>query len=187
MNKSYHEATVHKNAMKLYKQYRKPAFSRYGDRRMLEVCSSSYAWREAKQRARVEYIFGRLEYKGLVALRVEPDDYYDMDDLKGDIFNPNFRDDIKPEVLKREEEEFEERVHRMGVYGIIAEYRKDENAKWEHADSCCGFIGDDWSGSGYDIDLMSSAIDALLGIDHQQGELFDVLDMIFAFDEKQAA
>lgn len=52
-----------------------------------------------------------------------------------------------------------ERANRDGMWGIESQFW--DGAEWQYADSCWGFIGDDWKGSGYDVDLMASALDAL--------------------------
>ena len=49
-------------------------------------------------------------------------------------------------------------VNREGVWGIVGEYFDGE--RWRHADSCFGFVGDDWKNSGYDTDIMRATVDA---------------------------
>ena len=46
-----------------------------------------------------------------------------------------------------------------GVHVVITQYWDGET--WQDADSCGGFIGEDWNDSGYDTDMMESALDAL--------------------------
>lgn len=81
---------------------------------------------------------------GDVRLRILPDNDVDMDNLKGDC------------LTQREENEFEKRISSDGVWGIVGEYWDGSN--WQHADSCWGFVGDDWRNSGYDFDIMRSAL-----------------------------
>ena len=88
-----------------------------------------------------------------------PDNCLQMDDLKGDCFNPHVNSDINPNRLAREEREFEDRVYREGVWGFRAEYWNGE--EWIETDSIWGFVGDDFIGSGYDDDLVESALDSL--------------------------
>lgn len=88
-----------------------------------------------------------------------PDCCVEMDDLKGDSFNPDLHDDINRNRLAREEREFEERVSRDGVWGYRAEYWN--GSEWIETDSIWGFVGDDFNESCYDDDLMDSALDAL--------------------------
>ena len=49
-------------------------------------------------------------------------------------------------------------MNRQGVWGIVGEYFDGE--VWQHADSCFGFVGDDWKNSGYDTDIMQATLDA---------------------------
>ena len=95
-----------------------------------------------------------------VRLRVEWDGHCSIDDLKGDCFNPKYVDHISADRLKREEKEFEERVALEGVFGIIGEYLCPCCGEWANADSCWGFVGDDWQGSGYDHDVMLTAVES---------------------------
>jgi len=88
-----------------------------------------------------------------------PDHFCDMDDLKGDCFNPDVNGNINRNRLAREEREFEERVASEGVWGFRAEYWN--GAEWVETDSIFGFVGDDFIGSGYDDDLIESALDGL--------------------------
>jgi hypothetical protein len=55
-----------------------------------------------------------------------------------------------------------ERARHAGVWGLKAEYRNEATDQWEETDSVYGFIGDDWKRSGYDADLMRSALAARL-------------------------
>lgn len=109
----------------------------------------------------IREVFEGLESLGLVRLDIRPDDTADMEDLKGDCYNPDVNPDISPSRLAREEKEFEDTVNRDGVYGLIGEYRTDEGEEWNHADSCWGFVGEGYKDSGYDTDIMSATISAL--------------------------
>ena len=92
-----------------------------------------------------------------VRLRIEPDYDADFDFLCGDSFNPDVNPDIQPHVLERQEKEFLDLVNREGVYGIIGEYRCPCCGEWNQADSCWGFVGDDWH--EVDVDIMSATLD----------------------------
>lgn len=93
-----------------------------------------------------------------VRLKIVPDEYADMDDLKGDSFNPAVNDNIPAARLAREEKEFENKVNRDGVWGVIGEYWNGE--KWIVSDSRFGFVGDDWKESGYDDDIKACTLAA---------------------------
>ncbi len=93
-----------------------------------------------------------------VRLQIIPDDCCDMDNLKGDTYNRKANPDIQESRMAREEKEFEERVDRDGVWGVVGEFWN--GSKWTQADSCFGFVGDDWKGSGYDDDIKRATLDA---------------------------
>lgn len=114
------------------------------------------AWRKAEWDEVSEPEFGE------VRLRVVPDDCVDVDDLFGDTFNPKVNPEIPLARLERERKAEIDRVNRDGVWGIIGEYFDGES--WQHADSCFGFIGEDWKDSGYDVDIMSQTLDAVSSV-----------------------
>jgi hypothetical protein len=66
-----------------------------------------------------------------------------VDDLKGDMFNPECCPDIHIDDLKKQEKEFEQIVSYHGVYGYSLERWNPKIDKgWEHIDSCWGFVGE---------------------------------------------
>lgn len=82
-----------------------------------------------------------------------------MDDLKGDIFSRKANPDIPESRMTREEKAFEEKVNQRGVYGLIGEYKCPCCGEWKQADSCWGFVGNDYG--GYEYDIMQATLDAL--------------------------
>ena len=117
----------------------------------------------ALRAAKVQSAFDALEDE-TVRLRIVPDDYVGLDDLFGDTYNPDANPDIPIKQMEREKQEEIDRINRDGVWGVIGEYF--DGCNWQHADSCFGFVGDDWRDSGYDIDIMESALDALAELEH---------------------
>ena len=97
-------------------------------------------------------------HEGNVAFLAVPDDCADFDDLCGDSFNPEVNTDIPAKRLEQERKDFLDKVNREGVWCYQSFFR-DAQGEWEHADSICGIVGDEMS--GYDIDLMRSALSAL--------------------------
>ena len=95
--------------------------------------------------------------RGDVRLRMVPDEMCSLEDLEGDCFDSKANPDISASKLHRDREEFIAKVNREGVWGIIGEYFDGE--AWKHADSCFGFVGDDWKNSGYDTDIMRATLD----------------------------
>ena len=96
--------------------------------------------------------------RGNVRVRVVPDELCSLDDLEGDCFNPKANPDNSASRLERDRKEFIEKVNAEGVWGIIGEYFDGE--AWQTADSCFGFVGDDWKHSGYDTDIMHGTLHA---------------------------
>lgn len=94
-------------------------------------------------------------------LQVEPDDSVDLDNLIGDAFDPNVNQAIKPEKLKEQKQHEIDRINRDGVWGVISEYKCPACGSWKTADSCWGFIGDDYKDSGYDLDVMEETLNKL--------------------------
>lgn len=52
-----------------------------------------------------------------------------------------------------------QRIERDGVCGVVAEYR-DPDLGWTHADSCWGYVGDDWKSDA--VSFMAEAMRALV-------------------------
>ena len=94
-----------------------------------------------------------------VRLLIEPDQSYSMKDLKGDMFDPKINKDVKPEILAKQEKDFEERVSQQGVWGIVGQYKCPCCGEWKSTDSVWGFVGDDWEESGYDEDIMNNTME----------------------------
>lgn len=70
------------------------------------------------------------------------DKYADIDDLKGDTYNPKVNIDIDPKQLLKEEREFERLVDSSGVFGYALErWNTDIGQGWNTVDSCFGFVG----------------------------------------------
>lgn len=97
-------------------------------------------------------------HEGNVAFVVLPDEGADFEDLCGDSFNPEVNTDIPAKRLEQERKDFFDKVNREGVW-CYDSYFRDAQGEWEHADSICGIVGGEMS--GYDVDLMRSALSAL--------------------------
>lgn len=67
--------------------------------------------------------------------------------------------DLSRERRDRIKREISDRIERKGLWGIESQVFTLADG-WTHCDSVWDFIGDDWSGSGYDLDLMRAALDA---------------------------
>jgi hypothetical protein len=175
-----------------YRRARAPSFSRYGDRRLY-----AYGARSALQQARYALeaqaraiVWDRhdgftigdgdrhiddapgtsLDCPGAVRLRLVPDDCMSFDDLAGDTYTAELHPEIPRSVMDRERQAYIDKINAEGVWGVVGEYWN--GLEWEHADSCFGFVGDDWRGSGYDQDIMSATLSALG--DHQANQARDL-------------
>lgn len=93
----------------------------------------------ALQNAKTRYRWEDMQARGVVALRVLPDNDPDL----------SWADE---KTLKR--------AGCDGVWGLVAEYRCSCCYSWLVADSVWGFVGDDWRDSGYDTSLMEAAMEA---------------------------
>ena len=164
-----------------YRKQRRPLFSPYNDRHQWPPIPASSALIQARYDVANNatrqvwddangYVCPMYDAKddpeentygqGLVRIVEHPDEFCsDIDDLLGDSFTPRHNPDIKPEILERERQEQIARVERDGIWGYVAEFW--DGSAWEHADSIWGFISDDFASSGYEPDLMQSALDAL--------------------------
>ena len=113
----------------------------------------------AKRKAHILEQWEQAESLELVRLRIEPDEMVDLDDLLGDMYNPDVNPDIEPEKLEQEKKWELDRIDRDGVWGVIGEYKCPICGHWVQVDSCWGFVGDDWKESGYDIDIMAETLE----------------------------
>lgn len=94
---------------------------------------------------------------GLVQIIMVEDQHYNFEDLCGDMFNPEVCPDIPAEQLAREKRNYRARVNRNGVHGVILQCRANPVAEWVNVDSCWGFVGMEFVGSGTDNDFVSQA------------------------------
>ena len=85
-----------------------------------------------------------------------------LNDLKGDCFNPGVIKDIELIKLKAEELGFEEKVESLGVYGFTLEkWNGNINKGWEHFDSCGGFVGEYNSSGNACADTLHYIVDEM--------------------------
>lgn len=83
-------------------------------------------------------IFQQAEYRIVEML----DQYYNIEDLKGDTYNQAVHLDINPFELQQQEIEFEAKIISEGVYGYeLQKWNPEIDTGWTHVDSCWGFVG----------------------------------------------
>ena len=105
-----------------------------------------------------------IESKGY-KLEKTPDYDWSLEDLKGDCFNAEVNSDIDPEKLKYEEKQFELRIEHEGVWNFNL-----INPNGESIESCCGFIGDGFFGSGVDGDFIAAIKDDIKNRIHEKAK-----------------
>ena len=71
--------------------------------------------------------------------RVVQDDDWDIEDMKGDCFNPKYVYHLSAEELKEQEREYDEMLYTEGVWGCIIEEKCEHCGVWSNTDSCWGF------------------------------------------------
>lgn len=100
---------------------------------------------------------------GKIKVEAQPDTTWRYEDLSGDVFNPDVNNDICPKELKRQERNFKARIHRAGVWFVESSYwtgRDWESIEGISDNAISGFVGSDFFGSGYEYQLLKSALDA---------------------------
>lgn len=133
----------------LKREYQKRRAQGYRAQHALNAAHVVVRWRE-----REGYVFDGYECDPIehpVRLRIEWDESYD--DSYIDTWT-----DISESQRAQWRAKLQRRIELHGVVGIIGEYWT--GVDWEHADSCWGFIGDEWSDSGYDVDIMDGTLAA---------------------------
>jgi hypothetical protein len=124
-------------------------------------------WRRLPVDVSINAVFGRLEEKQYVRMQQYLDDAMSFGALTGDCYDPdvNININININVLKKQENQERERINVEGVWVHEALWRLDKarlrDSDFESADSCGGFIGDDFEESGYSEDLKNAAITEL--------------------------
>lgn len=106
----------------------------------------------ALSHARTSYAWHHLSDAGLVRLMV-------YEDAEG--YDDSFIDtwkDISEKERNKLHAQIADRINNEGVWGIVGEYKSPHTGEWINADSCWGFIGDEWRNSGYDSDIRASTI-----------------------------
>jgi hypothetical protein len=141
--------------IKVYKELRKPYF--YTGSCVVTQLKANNALKTAIYQEKVNRLWDEYE-DDRVRLLIQPDNDADLEFLEGDCFNPEVNK-INPETLKRQEKEFIDKINRDGVWGIVSEVKCLCCGEWTQADSCWGFVGDDWKESGCDLDVKAAALE----------------------------
>jgi len=116
-------------------------------------------------------LFDRLELWGWAVIGRKPDDL-GFDDLFGDCFAPDHASTVPGgmRTINREEKDAKFRLEEEGQWFYLAHVCHPDTRTagtntvftlWVDTDSCGGFVGDDFYGSGYDTDFYVGCIDAI--------------------------
>lgn len=103
-------------------------------------------------------LVGRIEAAirlGKIKLTRSEDDC-SFAELAGDIFTPEVHDNIEPAKLKREEKAYKARIRNSGQWFYQSWYW--DGRSWNRSDSIGGFVGWDFMGSGYELQVMDEAL-----------------------------
>lgn len=119
-----------------------------------EYRAKGYTGAEALSAARIKDRFTDLEAEALVEFHAVPEDISYEDGVDED---PHLSDQAKA----YHKAEVARLIDRKGYWIWSARWRLHDTGEWEYADNIGGIIGNDLS--GYDVELMRSAIEAYEG------------------------
>lgn len=177
------------NNLTSYKQARAPFFSESYPGRLF-MRPAAQALNMARLQARENPVLERWrelggetlpEYEArdyqdgdsLVRIVEIPDSHCSYDDLAGDCYNPACHPDINANILKRQEKAFQYLLETEGVFGYESQFYDGET--WQPCDSIWGFAGwNSFEDSGYDLDLMQSAMEALDALQVKQARALEL-------------
>lgn len=126
--------------------------------------------KNAFRSARILDQFDAAESDDLVRIEVEPDCDYDAGEHEHGKVNhlgrwvpiKDYRDPETGDRVKASDHCTEcQKLERDGAWVVVGQWRLSPHDKWQTADCCGGFVGDDWRDSGYDTSIMQACLDAL--------------------------
>lgn len=133
-------------------------------REVNRLLAKQWSWPDAMRAGRIK-----------AAFKTFADTYWKLDAVEDqDPYDDSYIDDPK------EKKEIGRRVESEGVWGIRSYWRLREEDEWEEADATWGFINSDWEDSGYDTDLMVSALKGFLEAARTFTPSKDIVDFVNA-------
>lgn len=84
----------------------------------------------------MSFTFAELAERNLVIITVEQDTDWEVENMIGDMFDPQYVTDVAPEDLEQQKNEYIDRLHRDGVWGVTLTVLK--NGKHETIESLWG-------------------------------------------------
>ena len=144
-----HTLDIHKRYHALRKPYRgidlngQPYVQQWLAQRCLD---------EARYQVLTEFAWNWLEAQDLVKFEIKADpDYWDLDDLFGDTYDPEVNDDFQASKLERARQDEVDRIERLGVVCAVGYYRLMSNDEWLLGDSMGGFVDKPYHEAELDI------------------------------------
>lgn len=126
--------------------------------------SLPHAWHHVREAIDVKHLFEHYEAKGRVCLSEYPDNDVGLEDMKGDMFCPQVNSDINPNLLTKQEREYEQWLERVGVWTVDVSAVSPDGVE-EMVECMAGVEGGlDHLDSGYLVDFMLAGLDALAPI-----------------------
>lgn len=105
-----------------------------------------------KNLAKSYALFQQLVRDNLAYIEKSPDEDFLFSDYEGDVYSHEANPDIPKEELQRQRKNEYARFKRQGVF------TRELFVLGDSLELSCGFIGDDFYGSGYDTDFYNTAL-----------------------------
>lgn len=112
----------------------------------------------------------RLDAETTVALVISPDDYVELGEMEGNMFDARLNPEIRPAWLEQERKNYHAMLERDGVWCISAHYR-NARGEWEQGDCCCGFDGN--SVREDSVEFMRNAMEMRAQVEDEAKEIED--------------
>lgn len=132
------------------------------DQRVIKSLKEHLSTGYEKSNEAVQAVIDAIQL-GKIRLTRQADIHGGFEELAGDCFNPAANPSVPAEKLKREAENFRRKIRRTGVWAMISEYWTGR--EWKRFDNITdniigGFVGHDFFGSGYELQVMEAALEA---------------------------
>lgn len=130
------------------------------DKRVISSLKAHVVSGYEKDELRVNRVIDAVK-AGKISVSREQDQHSTFKDLCGDVFNPAVNTDIPPAELKRQERAYRQRFYKTGCWVMIARYwtgRYWEDSNGMSDNVIGGFVGYDFFGSGYELQMLEEAL-----------------------------
>lgn len=165
--------------LKLYRKFRAPKLIESYPGKLYQTCARialhlvRYEIEAARIKEQFEHEGGEYwstddpEYhkeasRGDMRIVCSPEMCIDIEDMEGDMFNPDANPDIHPRILAKQREEWIDMLERDGVWNYSGEVFDGED--WQHIDGIGWIEGDSFESSGYAHDIRLACLGAREGM-----------------------